>query len=88
MKLNWNTEKDEILKRTRGISFSEIMEFGEILDVVENPNYPNQKRFIICYESYIYSVPFVENSDEIFLKTIIPSRKLMKKYSGEKKDEE
>jgi len=29
---------------------------------------------------YVYLVPFVEDESEIFLKTIIPSRKAIKKY--------
>jgi hypothetical protein len=36
--------------------------------------------FVINYEDYIYLVPFVVNNDEVFLKTIIPSRKATKKY--------
>ena len=48
--------------------------------------YPNQEIFIIRLKDYICYVPFVENEKEIFLKTIIPSRKLNKIY-GEKKDE-
>jgi hypothetical protein len=30
----------------------------------------------------VYLVPFVENDTDIFLKTIIPSRKMTKKYLG------
>lgn len=84
MKFNWNKNKNEILKSMRGISFDEIIEFGEIVNVENNPNYSDQKRFIVKYKSYIYSVPFVVNEEEVFLKTIIPSRKLKRKYSGDK----
>ena len=31
-------------------------------------------------ENYVYLVPYVEKNDEIFLKTIIPSRKATNKY--------
>lgn len=31
--------------------------------------------YIINYNNYTYLVPFVEGDEEIFLKTIIPSRK-------------
>jgi len=87
MKLfSWNNEKNEWLREHRGISF-EIVLFhileGDLLDVIEHPNqdrYANQKIFIINIDSYVYMVPFVENDEEIFLKTIIPSRKLTKKY--------
>lgn len=32
---------------------------------------------------YVYLIPFVETDAEIFLKTIIPSRKLKRQYLGE-----
>jgi len=84
--LNWNSEKNELLKKERGISF-EIMAFqievGNILDVIDHPSqdkYPGQRIFVIEFEEYAYFVPFVENDDEVFLKTIIPSRKATKDY--------
>jgi len=84
--INWNAEKNELLKKERGISF-EIMAFQieneNILDVIEHPNqdkYPGQRIFVIEFEEYAYFVPFVENDDEVFLKTIIPSRKATKDY--------
>lgn len=84
--LNWNSEKNELLKKKRGISF-EIMAFQieaeNILDIIDHPNqdkYPGQKIFVIEFEEYAYFVPFAENDDEIFLKTIIPSRKATKDY--------
>jgi hypothetical protein len=36
---------------------------------------------------YVYYVPFIEDNEKIFLKTIIPSRKYTKKYLGGKKYE-
>jgi len=84
--INWNSEKNELLKKERGISF-EIMAFQieieNILDVLDHPNqdkYPGQKIFVIEFEEYAYFVPFIENEDEIFLKTIIPSRKATRDY--------
>jgi len=84
--LNWNSEKNELLKKERGISF-EIMAFqievGNILDVIDHPSqdkYLGQRIFVIEFEEYAYFVPFVENDDEVFLKTIIPSRKAIKDY--------
>jgi len=35
--------------------------------------------------NYAYLVPYVQESDEIFLKTIIPSRKATNKYVREEK---
>jgi hypothetical protein len=56
---------------------------GEIVDILEHQNqtkYPNQQYFVLNINEYIYYVPFVEDEERIFLKTIIPSRKLTKKY--------
>jgi hypothetical protein len=62
----------------------------KILDIIKHPNskkYPDQKIFIIDIDDYCYLIPFVENNDEIFLKTIFPSRKYTKKYKGGKNHE-
>ena len=82
----WNSEKNAQLIRERGISFERVIfhiERDEILDVVKHPNpskYPNQRMFILDIGNYAYLVPFVETETEIFLKTIIPSRKATRKY--------
>jgi uncharacterized DUF497 family protein len=82
----WNSEKNTQLIRERGISFERVIfhiERDEILDVVKHPNpskYPNQRMFILDIGNYAYLVPFVETETEIFLKTIIPSRKATRKY--------
>lgn len=82
----WNEDKNEQLKKERKISFEEIVveiEDDKILDIVEHPNkekYPEQKIMIIECNSYAYLVPYVEANNEIFLKTIIPSRKASKIY--------
>ena len=83
---SWNNEKNDQLKRERNISFEEVLYYivrGELLDILEHPNrekYPDQKIFVINIRDYVYMVPFVESEDEIFLKTIIPSRKATAKY--------
>jgi hypothetical protein len=62
---------------------------GDILDTFDHPNqerYPGQKIHVIDIEDYIYLVPFVESDAEVFLKTIIPSRKTNKAYRGDKND--
>jgi hypothetical protein len=79
----WNIEKNEQLKARRQISFEEVVfyiESGQPLDIVENPNaekYKGQRIFIVEVDNYAYLVPFVENAQEIFLKTIIPTGKLL-----------
>jgi uncharacterized DUF497 family protein len=83
---SWNEEKNELLLAERDISFEDIVlyiEKGFLLDVLEHPNpekYPGQKIFVVQVEEYVYLVPFVEDEKEIFLKTIIPSRKATRKY--------
>ena len=69
--LNWNSEKNEMLKRERGISFDEVaylIESGQIIGIEENPGYPNQKIYVLEIENYAVIVPYVENDNEIFLK--------------------
>jgi len=85
---SWNHEKNEQLVRERGISFEEVVfhiERGDVLDVLEHPNderYPEQRLFVVAVDDYAYLVPFVESEEELFLKTIIPSRKATKRYLG------
>lgn len=81
--LNWSSEKNEILKRERGISFEEIaylIESGQIIGIEENPGRSNQKLYILEINNSTIVVPFVENDTEIFLKTAFPSRKYAKQY--------
>ena len=84
----WNTEKNEILARERGITFEEIVqriESGAKVIETDHPNkkkYPNQKILIIDVDGYAYLVPCVIEKNDYFLKTIIPSRKATKKYLG------
>ena len=88
--VRYSLEKNEILKSTRDISFEDVilaLENGYLLDDIEHPNkekYPNQNIFIILIQikDYVYIVPYVEDDKSIFLKTIIPSRKMNKKYNA------
>lgn len=83
---SWNEEKNELLKEERQISFEDVVFYidqGFLLDVLEHPNqekYKGQKIFVVQMDDYAYLVPFLEDDHEIFLKTIIPSRKATKKY--------
>lgn len=88
-RLRWSYEKNELLKRTRGVSFEDVayhIERDEILDVRQHPNrerYPHQRIFVIELSDYVYLVPFVEDDEEIFLKTIVPSRKARKEFQDD-----
>ena len=83
---SWNPEKNEKLIQERGISFEEVVlniELGREIEIYDHPNqekYPGQKISAVIVEDYVYLVPFVENGDGIFLKTIIPSRKATKRH--------
>ena len=89
---NWNLEKNEILKEQRKISFEEIVfqiqndGLLEIIKHLNNDKYVNQKIFVVIYNNYVYLVPFLEKENEIFLKTIFPSRKYTKKYLEDKNE--
>ena len=86
----WNTEKNNLLKETRNISFEEIVlaiSHNMIIKVYDHPNqekYPGQKIFEINLNNYIYLAPYSETDNEYFLKTIIPSRKATKSYKRTK----
>jgi hypothetical protein len=61
---------------------------NELLKTIEHPNqekYPGQKIAVVMIDTYAYLVPYVEDNEEIFLKTIIPSRKATNKYMRIKK---
>ena len=87
---DWNDEKNELLKRLRGVSFEQVVlaiASRDLVDRLKHPNsekYPNQMVFLVKIEDYIYSVPFFEDDEKIFLKTIIPNRKATKKHFGGK----
>lgn len=87
---DWNDEKNALLKELRGVSFEQVVlaiATGDLIDRLKHPNqekYPNQMVFLVRIEDYIYSVPFVEDDEKVFLKTIIPSRKATKKHLGGK----
>lgn len=81
----WNAEKNAQLIETRNVSFEEVVfwvSIGGLLDIVKHPlpKYGHQKMLIVQIHNYAYLVPFVEEEDYLFLKTIIPSRKATKKY--------
>ena len=82
----WDNEKNEWLKKNRGVSFEQVLillEREDVLETIEHSNqnkYPGQKIATVRIDDYAYLVPYVQESNEIFLKTIIPSRKATKKY--------
>jgi uncharacterized DUF497 family protein len=88
MLYRWNEGKNEILIRERGVSFEDVVDVlatEGVLDNYKHPQtdkYPNQYIYVISLHDYVHYVPYVTGEDYIFLKNIIPSRKLHKKYKG------
>ena len=82
----WNHKKNEQLKAERNISFEEIVlaiEADGLLDIVAHSNpgkYPAQRMLVVAVEQYAYLVPFVEEAESYFLKTVIPNRKATRDY--------
>lgn len=87
----WNEEKNSILKSQRGFSFNDVVKVISqegVIDHYKHPNvekYPRQFIYVIALGGYIHYVPYVFDGDDVFLKNIIPSRKLHKKYTKEKR---
>jgi hypothetical protein len=90
---DWNLGKNEELKAQRRISFEDIVfsiSRDGLMDILEHPDqqrYPGQRIFIVNVDDYADVVPFIEDEKTIFLKTIIPSRKMTRKYLGGKRRE-
>jgi uncharacterized DUF497 family protein len=86
----WPPDKNERLRTARGVTFEHMViaiESGGLLDLVEHRNrtrYPRQQVFVVLHEGYVYLVPFIEEEDHYFLKTIIPSRKAKRDYLKDK----
>lgn len=82
----WSPAKNDVLKAERGISFERVVvaiESGGLLDMLAHPNqpkYPRQRILVVAADGYVYLVPFIDDYDCYFLKTVIPSRKAMRDY--------
>lgn len=85
----WSPEKNASLIEERGVSFERMVvaiESDGLLDILAHPNpakYPGQRVLIVAADNYVYLVPFVEEENCFFLKTIIPSRKATRDYLNE-----
>jgi hypothetical protein len=86
--IKWSFVKNEELKKSRSVSFEDILTRGKLVDITKNKNRSNQEMLVYEYENYIWVIPFVqEREDIIFLKTLYPSRKYKKIYMGGDDDE-
>ncbi|HBI47167.1 MAG TPA: toxin [Smithella sp.] len=91
--INWNDEKNLALKESRAVCFEDVVFYIERSEILDDYAHPNQKAYsgqcimVIDINNYAYLVPYVEDEEEIFLKTIIPSRKATQKYLGENNED-
>lgn len=89
----WSAEKNELLKAERAVSFESMVvsiEAGGLVDILAHPNeqkYPRQRVLVVALDGYAYLVPFVEEDEYFFLKTIIPSRKATRDYLNQGEDD-
>ncbi len=92
MKYDWDSEKNDWLKKQRDITFEQIIFHlgqGDVWKVADHTNqvkYPNQRIYFVVVDNYVYLVPYIIKKDVIFLKTIIPSRKATKDFLKEQED--
>ena len=80
----WNEEKNKYLKRTKGVSFEDILN-SRFISAEKHPSRENQMILLFEHKSYIWIVPCVVEKNYIFLKTLFPSRKYTKKYKNKKR---
>ncbi len=82
---DWSDEKNIILRKERNVCFEDVVtaiENDKLLDIIKNQskNHQDQYCLIIDILSSAYIVPFVQEDNTFFLKTIYKSRKQTKKY--------
>ena len=86
MEIEWSPSKNDELKERYGVGFERVLVAlteGGLLDSRTHPNverYGHQHQLIVEIDSYAWIVPFVQEGQRVFLKTMFPSRKATKKY--------
>ena len=90
MQYIWDEEKNDLLKKTRNISFEQVIlaiEEKNIVDIFDHPNqekYKGQIFILVEIDEYVYVIPaHISPSEETcHLITIYPSRKYTSRYLG------
>lgn len=86
--IDWENTKNETLLRERDLCFEDVVLAIENAQVLADEPHPNQKGYahqrvlIVEIEGYACVVPYVEDDEKLFLKTIYRSRAYQKKYLG------
>ena len=65
------------MKRERGVSFEDIIQ-SRLIGALGHPKRHHQRILLFEQKGYIWVVPYVERGEEMFLKTLFPSRKYTK----------
>jgi len=93
-RINYNEEKNQLLKATRGICFDDVISALKEKKLLADKQHTStkftyQRIYVIQIGKYVCAVPYVINKQkkEIFLKTVYPSRVLNKQYSKKGKSE-
>ena len=83
--IKWDPSKNKQLKASRGTSFEDLLNKGNLISVKRHPKRKEQNIMLFEFKKYIWIVPYVEEEKgTIFLKTLYPSRKYTKIIKGEK----
>jgi len=77
MGIRWSALKSERLKRIRGVSFEEIIE-TRVIGIIVHPKIRGQDLMLFERSGYIWVAPCIISEDDVFLKTLYPSRKYTK----------
>ena len=80
--VRWDPQKSDLLKRTRGASFGEVLT-GGILDIQRHKTRHHQKVLTVQYQGDIWAIPFIEEDNYLFFKTMYRSRKHRKRFVRE-----
>ena len=89
MEFAFSSEKNDLLRRKRGVTFPMVIEAiaekGILLnfDHPDQNRYTNQKVLVVDLDGYAYCVPYVTDGGTWFLKTIYPSRNFKYLLEGE-----
>ncbi len=71
-RVEFGEEKRDIVLATRNIDLERVkqmIEAGQVVKSLPNPNYPHQHILLIEYDTYPCLVPVVEDEEKIFIKT-------------------
>lgn len=87
--VSWGEFKNAELHSKFGFGFERVVEAiddGCILGIRDHPNivkYAHQKQMIVKIDGYAWVVPYVQQENRIFLKTMFPSRVGTKRLIGD-----